>query len=470
MLTTGRLTFQLGVAIGLVALVVAAPARSRGEGVGPTSEHDPARADGHPRPPVGGPAAARAVLVVLLALATPLASPVAALFLGFAGVVWCLDRRSARGLPVVVAVVPVAAAVLLTLAFPNGGSQPFATWELLVAVAALAAVVVVLPADERALRTGAALYLVGVVLAGVLTTPMGSNAPRLGTLLAGPVVVAVLWDRRRTALAVVVVPLLAWQLYSPIQQTLRAAGDDTTGREFYAPLIDELRPRLIAQPSRVEVPPTARRGEARWLPPTVPLARGWIRQLDGERNALFYADGPLRPDVYRAWLQENAVGWIALPKAPADVRSKAEGALLRSGRVPGLRRAWSDAHWTLWRVLGGRPLASWRTPSGPTRTAADPPATTGDGSTGASPTPSGGAPRVRSMTSDRLVVDVPRAGLVDLRIRWSPYLRVRRGDACLARAAGGWTTIRSFTRATVVVGVGPSMPWRTAAPADCPAR
>ncbi|MEV4421728.1 hypothetical protein AB0L40_17350 [Patulibacter sp. NPDC049589] len=428
MLTTGRLTFQLGLAFGLVALLLAVPRPGRGA--------NPART-------AAGLAAA---------VATPLASPVAALFLSFAGAVWCLDRRSARGLPAAITVLPFLVAVALTLAFPNGGSQPFAPWEALLAVGSLVAVVAVLPRDERALRIGAALYAVGVALAAVLTTPMGSNAPRLGTLLAGPILIAAVGRRRPggrpAAIVAVAALLLVWQLYSPAQQTLRAAGDPTTGESYYAPLRAHLLPLLRSQPSRVEVPPSARRGEARWLAPDVPLARGWIRQLDGERNALFYADGPLDPRVYRAWLDDNAVGWVALSDAPADVRSKAERDLLRSGRVPGLRRVWADAHWTLWQVVGGRALASWVARTG-------------------TPTPSGKAPHVAEMSSDRVVVETPGRGAVDLRIRWSPYLRIIRGSGCLARGPGGWTVVRSAGRGTVTVGVRLGAPWRTAAPADC---
>ncbi|WP_036725579.1 hypothetical protein [Patulibacter minatonensis] len=473
MLTTGRLTFQLGVAFGLLALWLAAPARDAGD-PGPL-----AVAADRPSPEPPPVSRIRVAAALLAAALTPLASPVAALFLALAGVVWCLHRRTVRGLPAAVTVVPVAVAVLLTVAFPNGGSQPFAAWEALLAIGALAAAAAVLPGEERALRIGTVLYLVAIALSAVLTTPMGSNAPRLGTLLAGPVLVAVVVGRRRgapapgsdggppertsspdgppgstraatsgrrrAALIAALGLLLVWQLYSPVQQTLRAADDDTTARSFYAPLRAELLPRLRAEPARVEVPPTARRGEARWLAPDVPLARGWIRQLDGERNALFYRDGSLDPRVYRAWLEDNAVTWVALPDAPADVRSKAERALLRSGRVPGLRRVWADAHWTLWRVVDGRPLASWADEGG------------------------GPRPRVTAEGPDSFVLEVPRAGVVDLRIRWSPYLHVSSGNACLRRSPGDWTHVRAPARGTVHVGVTISTPWRTAAPADCPA-
>ena len=43
-----------------------------------------------------------------------------------------------------------------------------------------------------------------------------------------------------------------------------------------------------AHPARIEVVPTRDHWEARWLAPHVAIARGWERQLDRDRNALFY--------------------------------------------------------------------------------------------------------------------------------------------------------------------------------------
>ena len=53
-------------------------------------------------------------------------------------------------------------------------------------------------------------------------------------------------------------------------------------------------------PFRVEIPFTDNHWESRWVAPHVPLARGWERQLDRERNALFYDGRPLTPARYRA--------------------------------------------------------------------------------------------------------------------------------------------------------------------------
>ena len=69
------------------------------------------------------------------------------------------------------------------------------------------------------------------------------------------------------------------------------------------------------------------------MAPHVMLARGWERQLDQQRRALFYdeASTPLTPARYRAWLSEQAVSYVALPDAPLDYSAKGEAELLRGG-------------------------------------------------------------------------------------------------------------------------------------------
>lgn len=451
LLFTGRLTFVLGTALGLLALV-AAVGRASNPDPRPASAAEPAAAVvGGATAPAASTTAApdhllrRSLLGALGAVATALASPVAALFLAMVATAWLLaaDGRRARIVPLVLAGVAFAVAGVLSLAFPGGGSEPFVASALWPAVAAMVVVLVVLPRDERTLRIGAAIYLAAIILSGLLDTPMGGNATRLGALVGGPLLAGALWGRRSLALALLALPFLYWQWYPPVRDAVQAYGDPSARASYWRPLADQLRVRLAASPSRVEVPPTARRGEVRWLPPEVPLARGWIRQLDRDRSALFY-DG--RPSVaaYVGWLRENAVGWVVLPDAPTDYASRAELELLRSGRVPGLRRVWHDAHVSLWRFEGARPLATWAT--GP------------DGRT---------APRVTVLEPERVVLEVPRAGRVDLRIRWSPYLRISSGRACLKRGSGGWTHVTTSLPGTVTVGTGFAVPWRHPESATC---
>lgn len=471
---TGRTTFLLGTALALGTLLVArCPGTGRHDRVTATDDGrtaDRAAGDGPAgdatggagaTPPVSGTSGGagrrrRAALAAAGGILTALASPVAALFLAMAaGAWWLSDLRRLGGpgggatVPAVVAAAALVAAGALSVAFPTGGSEPFVASALWPAVALLAVALVVLPADQRTLRIGVGLYLVAVVLAGALPTPMGGNATRLAALAGGPLVAAALWGRRPLALALLALPLLWWQWYPPVRDASQAWADPSARASYWAPVRDALRPRLARDPgARVEVVPTARRGEARWLSPDVPLARGWIRQLDRDRSPLFYddLDGPPTPAAYRAWLDDEGVSWVVLTDATPDHASEDEAALLRAGRVPGLELAARGTRWSLWRVRGARPLATW---------VADPRAT---------PTP---GPAVVARTARSLTLRVPRAGLVDLRIRWSPYLRARGGNACTARGRGGWTVVRTTDRDTVRVDTAPAVPWRRADRNDC---
>ena len=88
----------------------------------------------------------------------------------------------------------------LSVAFPEGGSEPF-TWATLWPIPAIALVALVLiPKRHVTLLAGIALYALGCIAAFKVATPVGSNAARLGPLLAGPLV-ALLWYPRHKTLA-----------------------------------------------------------------------------------------------------------------------------------------------------------------------------------------------------------------------------------------------------------------------------
>jgi len=430
-LLSGRLTFALGLAVALGALValargsdVAAGGSWRGGSVsarsvafaGGAAETLPPR-----RPPDRAslltPAHGWVLLALALAVVTPLASPVAALFLALAGVAYALAARRTVGLALAAAaLVPIGA---FAIAFPEVGTEPFALSSFWPTVAFAAVAVVLLPRDERGLRIGVALYALACVAAYVVATPVGGNVVRLGALCGGPVLALALWRRRMVALALVALPLLWWQWSAAIDDVRTASGDPSVGASYYAPLLAAID-RGGGMPGRIEIPFTRLHWEARWVAPHVPLARGWERQLDRRDDALFYS-GTLTPARYRAWLDALAVRWVALPDVRLDYSARAEARLIRAG-LPYLHEVWRGAHWRLFAVAGPKPLA-------------DPPAS------------------VPRLGADTVTLTVPRPATVRLRVRWTPYWAVAHGDACVA-PAGDWTrltvrragTIRLATR------------------------
>src|SRR3954447_8477068 len=266
---SGRLAFALGAAVGTAAVL---------GGV-------------RQRPLWAGP----------LGVLTALSSPVAALFAALIGAALWWERRKASAAALTLAV--VAAGGLLALLFPEGGTEPFvasAFWP------ALAAGVVAWVLVPPAWRLGVALYVLVLIGAAAVATPLGGNAARLGALLGGALAVGLLWRRPR-ALALVLVPLAYWVLYPPVRDVAQAQGDPARAASYYAPLLGHLHGL-----GRLEIPFTKGHWESARVAPDVPLARGWERQLDRKVNRVFY-EGTLTPERYRAWLDDNAVRWVALP-------------------------------------------------------------------------------------------------------------------------------------------------------------
>jgi hypothetical protein len=387
-LFTGRITFLLAVPFGLAALLAADSGRN---------------------PLAGG----------LAALAT-LASPVAGLFTGLAGVsIWLAGRRRPGTWLALGSAIPMLA---LNVAFPVGGVEPF-VFSAFIALPLLAALVVwLVPAEYRALRIGAVLYAAFAVVIFVVSTPLGGNVTRLGALFAGPVLLLVLWPRGRWVVLAVSLPLLYWQLIAPVRDVRKAAGDESTEAAFYEPLVAELdRLAAAGETFRVEIPPTKNRWEAVYVAERHPLARGWLRQLESDDFDLF-KDGNLDAESYREWLADHAVTYVAVPDASRDVLAEDEAALIEGG-LDYLEPLWDNEDWALYRVddasssgLAGRHVSALE--------------------------PAGG-----------FTVEAPRPGVYPTSIEWSRHWSVTGGDGCVREASPPGTTEVEARRANQVITV-----------------
>jgi hypothetical protein len=386
MLFDGRLPFALGVALGLWALL----ALQRG----------------------------RYAIAALLALATALASPVAGAFVALACTAVALaHRRDPSGRPAaLVAAAALAPPALFALLFPEGGRQPFELEQLLMIQGAVVGALLLLPASERALRAGAALYGLAALATFAVPTPMGSNVVRLAPLVGAGLLACVIAQRRlgglRLVTAVAALGALAWWQCQPaVARILHAGGGKDPAGEaaYYEPLLAQLE-GAGGPPGRLEIPFTNTKRETSAVAGEVPLARGWERQLDVGRNPIFY-DGTLDQASYERWLHENGVRWVALPSAAPDYSARAEAALVRAG-LPYLRERWGNEHWRLYEVVPRPPMA---VPEGSAR-----------------------IDLVR-LGSDDAALRVRRPGSALLRLHWSPYWLLEGG--CVEQAPGGWTRV-----------------------------
>ncbi len=320
---SGRTTFAMGAAAGLLALVVV-------------------------QPPTGPPTRGRVVAGGLLAAVAGALSPVAAVFLGLAAVAWWVvaARRSRSGWTAVLVLLVGAGLPLLVMVALGaaGGPMTGSAHQMLAAVLAALVVLAVVGRRLPVVRVGAALTVLALLAAWLVPDPMGSNTTRLVLLFAVPVLVAV--PGRPAAMVALAATLVTWLLPPLVPRDL-VPRDTGPVERAAAPMLAELARR--GPVGRVEVVPLADHSDAS-LGSRVPLARGWTRQLDVARNAVFY-DGGLDAGSYLAWLRARGVSYVALSTQRPDWAGREEAALVRGG-VPGLDRVWSDGTWSLFAVDG----------------------------------------------------------------------------------------------------------------------
>jgi hypothetical protein len=393
---SGRVTFALGVTFGLGAIAAVAPWPDRS-----------AAASSLRRKALG------TIAGCLSALATA-ASPIAGLFIGMvAAAMWLAGRHGAAyllGLP------PVAVVLLSALLFPFTGEQPIALYDTILPIVAGICGLTLAPPSWRTVRIGSALYVVGMIAAWLIPSPIGSNMTRLGLVFGGVLLVAIAsqaprlrrpagWHLLRTgrswtAVILAIVTMSIWQVGMAAKDAVTMRPSDAWALQL-TPLIHQLEIRNADQ-GRVEVVPSRSHREAAALSPYVNLARGWNRQADAKRNPIFYEDGALTVQSYREWLDRWAVHYVLLSDDERDPAAVEEAALV--ARAPSyLRQVWANSEWSLFAVEHPTPLAA-------------PPA------------------EVIRFAPDELVVRLPSPDTVRIRIPYSPWLSLvdPQGDALRA--------------------------------------
>jgi hypothetical protein len=368
------------------------------------------------------PTPRRLALGFFLGVLSALSSPVAGAFLALALVAWGMVRTARRFLFLGAGVGTLALIGIVSELFHTAGTFPFGLGDVVVVVAISVVVAAFLPLPP-VVRLGAALY--GVVTVGLylVHTPVGDNDARLASYCGIPLILCFLPEMSVGAAAarLVKLPRLIWQVltvvavaglvlwnWSPGENTLQALPSND--QAFYQPLLAEMAQLDHGLPQRLEIPPLSHHGESAYVAPTIPLARGWERQLDQSDDPIFY-QGPLTATTYRAWLLNQGVSWVAMASAPLDYAARAEGALLRSGTVPGLTKVWSQGAWTIWKVEGATGIAS--------------------------------APGlVTSLSADGVTVALAAAASVTLRLHWSRYWALPASSHdCIGPGPDGWTEL-----------------------------
>jgi hypothetical protein len=415
---TGTYPFLLGLALGLGTLVALQEGRRR--------------------------------LAVALAALTAVAHLLALLLLVTAliGITLAIPRwwkrPTVRTMALAFAVI-VGGAALLWRAFSTpGGEYPFEVFDLVVVLVFCAAGALLARGrpDLRVLLGVFGVYAALAAAAFVVSSPLGANVGRLLLFMGAPLLLVPLAARGFRPRGVAVALLggtLLWQTFPAVTGLRAATAVRSSSEEFWYPVEAFLAEH--GDPNhRVEVVATDHHWEAFYLARRgVPLTRGWYRQDDFPANQDLY--GELTATKYHTWLRRLGVRYVFLPDDRLDYSAEEEAALLRVSQVlPEVARV---GRWTVFEVPNATPIA----------------------------TP-GASIQVRDISAEEVTLEAARAGNYRLRLRYTPYWRVVRGEACAAPREP-WATELRVTKPGIVtlrfdVGVGKVVKTVLGRDAKCP--
>jgi hypothetical protein len=315
------------------------------------------------------------------------ASPVTGAFVavGLAGLF--LSHRGYRRISLITIVAILAGMGVDALAFGTPGPEPFSEKLKVEVVCGLLLLLCARPVIW--LRTTLWLSVIAAFVLAWWPNGMGANFARFAWFCL-PVAVVALSRFRVWILTLIIAPLLVTGV-SATYQDLRNAREPVSTVAYYQPLAAQLDTITDLQNYRVEVVNHGAHAAYDALLNHATLARGWETQEDNALNQALN-DQNLDAVTYKVWLNDNAVGYVALPMIPNTTRYP-EYALVDSGRLPYLKLIWQTQDWKLYQVQHASQIVA--APATPV-----------------------------TVTQSQLTVDVPCACDVHLRIRFSKFLHV----------------------------------------------
>ncbi len=127
--------------------------------------------------------------------------------------------------------------MLITFAFPEGGTEPFVFSSFQPALLIAVAVFLAIPREEKLLRYGVAAYAAALAAAFLIDSPMGGNATRMGALLLGPALAFGLWRRQRFALVAARAASSSTGSGRPVARDLETVhAQPSVEADYYAPV------------------------------------------------------------------------------------------------------------------------------------------------------------------------------------------------------------------------------------------
>ena len=346
-----------------------------------------------------------AVVFSLLSIA---ASPVTGAFvaMGLSGLF--LSHRGYRRISLITIVAIAIGMGADAVAFGSPGPEPFSDALKVEVVRGLLLLLCARPVVW--LRTTIWLSVITTFVLAWFPNGMGSNFSRYAWFCI-PVAVVALSKFRVWILTLIIAPLLVTGV-SGTYLDLVNAGEPVSQTNYYAALGAQLDTIHDLQDYRVEVVNHGAHAAYDALLNHATLARGWETQEDNALNAALN-DRNLDATTYKVWLDNNAVGYVALPLV-GDVSRYPEYVLVDSGKLSYLKLLWQTQDWKLYQVQNATKIVE--APATPVR-----------------------------ITQSQLTIDVPCACAVSLRIRFSKFLHAEeqtsRAAAQVADDGSGWTTL-----------------------------
>ena len=368
----------------------------------------------------------RRLSAATLAALTVLASPVAGVFvgLGLSGMLFVRRARPYRATIVLTVLFTAGTLIWLAVVFGTPGPEPLPLYQI--GQISFVLVLMMLSAPPDYLRVTLAVSAAAAVVAFTVPNGMGANLARLALFCLPPAAVALSGRGSRT-LTALTVPIVVLSVLSSASALLSATNPSSSA-SYYAALARELDALHAVGNHRLELVDASHAAYAVLLDHAV-LARGWETQEDLARNGILHK-ASLDARSYQAWLDENAVGYVAVD---GTGHSSPEAEIIRIVRPAYLREVWSSAHWHLYDVRHPTPIVA-------------------------------GPAVLAGSRQSAMIVRVPCACRASLRVRWSkflaisPYLRTGTPEPVedtyhptLMPDRLGWTTLTTNRPGTYIL-------------------
>jgi hypothetical protein len=353
----------------------------------------------------------RRILAGAAGVLSVFASPVSGAFIALGLVAVFLVRKDHRRISAITLGIVAVSMVVVAAVFGNPGPEHFT--HILCAEMILGMILCLFARPSDYVRTAVWLAVITAFVLVVVPNGMGSNVARLAWFYL-PVVIVATSSRKLWIALLVIAPVLIGGVDGSVID-VRHATQPMSSSSYYTALATELDTRPDLRNYRLEVVTLGSHAADEALLNHAMLARGWETQEDDRLNSILMSRQLLNSVSYKVWLQNNAVGYVAIPRSNRDTYPEYNLVTgVTSGPLSYLTKVWENPDWYLFKVTDPNPIV--------------------------------GVPATMvAHTQSKLTIKVNCACTFDVRVRWSNFLRatptVGTVPATVSEDGTGWTSI-----------------------------